>query len=50
MYPAYARQASADGDTEAAKLLNDTANDELKHAKAFSSELSALGKRCPTSS
>lgn len=50
VYPAYARQASADGDTEAVKLLNDTANDELKHAKAFSGELSALGKRCPTSS
>ncbi|MEU7888101.1 rubrerythrin family protein [Microbispora bryophytorum] len=50
MYPDYARQASRAGDTEAAKVLNDTAQDELKHAKAFSGELSKLGKQCPTSS
>ena len=50
MYPDYARQASAAGDTEAAKVFKDTANDELKHAKAFSGELSKLGRQCPTSS
>ncbi|MEU6432462.1 ferritin family protein [Microbispora sp. NPDC046973] len=50
MYPDYARQASAAGDTATAKVLDDTAKDELKHAKAFSGELSRLGKQCPTSS
>ncbi|MBB2747381.1 UNVERIFIED_ORG: rubrerythrin [Microbispora rosea subsp. rosea] len=50
MYPDYARQASAAGDTEAADVLNGTAKDELKHAKAFSGQVSKLGKQCPTSS
>ncbi len=50
MYPDYARQASAAGDTAAARVLKDTAKDELKHAKAFSGQLSKLGGRCPTSS
>ncbi|ETK32968.1 ferritin family protein [Microbispora sp. ATCC PTA-5024] len=50
MYPDYARQASAAGDTEAARVLNDTAKDELKHAKAFSEQVSKLGKQCPMSS
>ncbi|WP_204059637.1 ferritin family protein [Microbispora corallina] len=49
MYPDYARQASAAGDTEAARLLNDTAKDELRHAKAFSEEASKLGTQCPMS-
>ncbi|MEV4299859.1 ferritin family protein [Microbispora rosea] len=50
MYPNYARQASAAGDTEVAKVLGDTAKDELKHAKAFSGEVAKLGKKCPTGS
>ncbi|WP_169945343.1 ferritin family protein [Microbispora sp. H11081] len=50
MYPDYARQASAAGDKEVAKVLDDTGKDELKHAKAFSGEVSKLGKRCPASS
>ncbi len=50
MYPDYARQASAAGDTEAAHVLSGTAKDELKHAKAFSGQVSRLGKQCPTSS
>ncbi|TQS21213.1 rubrerythrin family protein [Microbispora sp. KK1-11] len=50
MYPDYARRASAAGDTEAADLLSGTAKDELKHAKAFSRQVSRLGTQCPTSS
>ncbi|MEU7694230.1 rubrerythrin family protein [Microbispora hainanensis] len=50
MYPDYARRASAAGDTEAAKVLSDTAKDELKHAQAFSRAVSRLGKQCPTPS
>jgi len=50
MYPDYARRASAAGDTEVAKVLSDTAKDELKHAQAFSREVSKLGKQCPAPS
>ncbi|MGW5266746.1 ferritin family protein [Microbispora sp. NPDC004025] len=50
MYPDYARQASAAGDTAAASVLTDTAKDELKHAKAFAGQLSELGGRCPAAS
>ncbi|WP_327045329.1 rubrerythrin family protein [Microbispora sp. NBC_01189] len=50
MYPGFARQASAAGDTEVAAVLNGTAKDELRHAKAFSGKVAKLGRQCPTSS
>ncbi|TLP54837.1 hypothetical protein FXF59_29160 [Microbispora tritici] len=50
MYPEYARQASAAGDTGVAEVLNGTAKDELRHAKAFSKKVAKLGRQCPTSS
>jgi rubrerythrin len=49
MYPQYARQAAAVGDTTAAELFKDTASDELAHARAFNKALSTLDAQASAS-
>ncbi|KAB8181812.1 rubrerythrin family protein [Nonomuraea phyllanthi] len=42
MYPRFAQQAEADGDTQAADRFSEVAQDEGKHARAFGAALKAV--------